>query len=138
MEKAEKQGNAAFLARGKSYVRPVLLGTAAGAFAGGGMLCLLAAIFGAVHTNGSAVPVAAMIVAAVAGFCAGFTAAKIRKKRGLLSGGFSALMLAVGILAVSWVLSGIPEASLWSRVLLMTIAGMIGGVLGVGKKGQPY
>ena len=138
MEKAEKQGNAAFLTRGKAYVRPVLLGVLAGVLAGGGMLCLLAAVLGMAHATGAMIPAAAMAVAAAGGFFAGFTAAKARKKRGRLVGSFSALLVAAVILAVSWILSGMPEASVWSRALVVIVAGMIGGVLGVGKKGQPY
>lgn len=138
MEKAEKQGNKAFIASGKACARPIILGAVIGILTGVGMLCLLAAILGATHMTRSVIPIAAMVVAAAAGFFAGFAAAKIHKKHGLLMGGFSALTLAVGILAVSWILSGVPEASLWTRTLLMTVAGMIGGVLGVGKKGQPY
>ena len=138
MEKADKQGNGAFLTRGKAYVRPVLLGVLAGILAGGGALCLLAAVLGAVHATGAMIPAAAMAVAAIGGFFAGFTAAKARKNRGLLTGGFGALLLAAVILAVSWILPVMPEPSVWSRALVVIVAGMIGGVLGVGKKGQLY
>mgnify|MGYP005771813755 CR=1 FL=1 len=138
MEKAEVQGKAAFLSHAKAYVRPVLLGIAAGAAAAGAVLCAAAAVLGALHTTGDSIPAAAIVVAAVGGLCAGFVSAKARKKRGLLTGGFSALMLAVILLAVSWAMSGPPDAAVLSRMAVITAAGMVGGVLGVGQKGKSY
>ena len=84
--------------------------------------------------TGSAIPAAAILIAVAGGFAAGIAGAKLRKKRGMLTGGCSALLLAGGLLLAGVLASGMPGAAALTRAAVIIVAGMVGGVLGVNGK----
>lgn len=119
----------------KCYIKPVLLGAFAGAVAAGLLLCAAALLYGTFHAGGETIPAAAVCIAVLSGLAAGFAGARLRKKRGLLTGGCSAMLLAGILLLIGWFLSGVPEAAALTRAAVITAAGMLGGVLAVNGKG---
>lgn len=134
MGMTETQEEKSLLRRARAYIRPVLLGALAGAAATAVLLCLLALAFGLLHVTGSAIPAAAILIAVAGGFAAGIAGAKLRKKRGMLTGGCSALLLAGGLLLAGVLSSGMPGAAALTRAAVIIVAGMVGGVLGVNGK----
>ena len=137
MGMTELQEEKSLLYRAKAYVRPVLLGALAGAAASAALLFLLALVFGLLHAAGSVIPFAAILIALTGGFVSGLTGAKLRGKRGMLTGGCSALLLAAVLLLAGALVSGMPGASAFTRAAVIAAAGMAGGVLGVnGKKAR--
>ena len=133
MDKTAKTEERTWLVRAKAYVKPVLAGLLAGVAFALLLLLLFAAAMAAMHLTLAAVPWLARIVSAAGGFMAGFVAAKSRKKRGLMTGGFTGLLLGGCVLLAGVCFSGgFPVMQGLSKLLLYAAAGMLGGVLGVG------
>ncbi len=133
MDKTAKTEERAWPVRAKAYVKPVLAGLLAGAVAALLLLLLFAAAMSAMHLTLAAVAWLARIISAAGGFAAGFFAAKFRKKRGLMTGGFTGLLLGGCVVLGGICFSGgFPVMQGLSKLLLYAAAGMLGGVLGVG------
>ncbi|MGI5893213.1 MAG: TIGR04086 family membrane protein [Candidatus Merdivicinus sp.] len=118
----------------KECGKPVLLGTLTGVIGMGVILCIAAFLFGLFHIPSTLIPAVAVVTVTVGGWLAGFVSAKIRKQRGMLTGGFSALLLAMLLLGAGCFLVGAPSVSAFTRAAVILAAGMLGGVLGVNGK----
>lgn len=119
-------------------VRSVVIGAVCGA-----VLCaaLLAAFaFGFVKTGyipQFAINPIVIAVSALSAFAAGFFAAKVSGKNGLLFGALSGLLLfALFLLAGVAVFQGAPVMTTLTRFAVMVLAGAIGGLLSVSKKSK--
>ena len=132
MERVEKLEAKSLAVRGKAYLRPVITGFILGAVALVCVLLLSAVLMAAAHLTYEAVPIFTVAAAALGGFTAGLVAARIRKKRGLLTGGCSGLLLAAMLFLCCWFISGGLGGAAWTRAAVIAAAGAVGGVLGVG------
>lgn len=120
------------------YGKPVLIGILAGVGTVFALTGAAALLFAVLRLTSAVVPAAAVLIVTAGGFFAGFAAAKSSGKRGLLVGGASALLLASILFAAGCAVSGIPEGTAYTRALVITAAGMLGGYLGVGGKNRTY
>lgn len=119
-------------------VRAVVVGSV-----GGAILCaaLLAAFaFGFVKAGyipQFAINPIIIAVSALSAFVAGFFAAKVSKKNGLLFGAMAGLLLfALFLLAGVAVFQGAPVLTTLTRFAVMVLAGAIGGLLAVSWKSK--
>ena len=111
-------------------VRAVVIGAVCGAVLCAGLLALFA--FGFVKASyipQFAINPIIIAVSAFSAFAAGFFAAKVSKKNGLLFGAISGLLLFVLFLLA-------PVLTTLTRLAVMVLAGAIGGLLSVSKKSK--
>lgn len=119
----------------RKTIKAVLVGACVG-LAAAAVLLLLTAV---VIVKSGHVPYAAIVPAAIAVVCAGaflggYTAARIRKSKGLLLGAVGGVVLFLIFWAAGAAAGGISGVSTLLRLLLMTAAGAFGGVLGVNRR----
>lgn len=133
MEKTAKTDQRTVAVRMKAYLWPLLAGLLAGAAMALLLLMLMAAVLPALGLTRDAIPWLTRFVSAMAGLTAGFAAAKLRKKHGLLTGGAAGMILGGCVLAAGFLSAeAIVPVQVLVKLLLYGTAGMIGGVLGVG------
>ena len=99
------------------------------------LLLLMAAVVRSVDVPSRASMPMAVAAAAGGAFLSGLTAAHLAGRRGLLFGALCGAMLFLLILIAGFVrYSGVSGGFTAVKLLVLTAAGAIGGVLGVGRK----
>ena len=133
MDKSAKTDQRTVAVRMKAYLWPLLAGLLAGAAMALLLLMLFAAVLPALGLTKETAPWLARIASVLAGLTAGFVSAKLRRKRGLLTGGAAGMILGCCVLAAGFAWAGaVVLVQVLVKLLLYGTAGMIGGVLGVG------
>lgn len=118
-----------------SWLRPLLIGVAVGVIACIALLLLMAAVVRSVDVPSRATMPMAVAAAAGGAFLSGLTAAHLAGRRGLLFGALCGAMLFLLILIAGFVrYSGVSGGFTAVKLLVLTAAGAVGGVLGVGRK----
>ncbi|MBQ1950124.1 MAG: TIGR04086 family membrane protein [Clostridia bacterium] len=117
------------------WVRPILLGVAVGVLCCTLLLLLMALVVQTVDVpRGAALPMA-IAAAAVGAFAAGLTAALISRRRGLLLGAVSGLVLFLVVLLAGFArYTAVDGGTAIIKLLVLMAAGGLGGVLGVNRR----
>ena len=116
-------------------VRPLLVGLCVGVIVCTLLLLLAAALVGAVDVPRQAVMPLAYGAAAVAAFTAGLVTARLSGKNGLLMGAACGLLLYLLVLAAGFVrTTGVDIGLSVLKLAILTVAGGVGGVLGVNRR----
>ena len=117
------------------WVRPILLGVAVGVLCCTLLLLLMALVVQTVDVpRGAALPMA-IAAAAVGAFAAGLTAALISRRRGLLLGAVSGLVLFLVVLLAGFArYTAVDGGTAIIKLLGLMAAGGLGGVLGVNRR----
>ena len=119
----------------RQWLRPLLIGTAVGVIACIAVLMLMAALVQTVDIPRAAVLPLAMAAGAVGAFAAGLTAALVARQRGLLLGAACGFTLFLLVLAAGFVrYTGVSGGTALLKAAVLTVAGALGGVLGVNRK----
>ncbi|MVB12958.1 hypothetical protein CAFE_37110 [Caprobacter fermentans] len=121
-------------------VRAIVIGSVAGAFLCAVFLGVLALAFVSAESipQGLLSPLV-IAVSVLSAFAAGYIAAKISKKRGLLFGAAAGMLLFALFLFSGLAISNkaTEPAQSGVRLLVMVLSGSVGGVLSVSKKTKP-
>ena len=124
----EKYANGA---QWKQFLRPLLFGLIVGTAAAFVLLLLLAFILTAANLSARAAAPVSAVAAGAGALLAGLTAAKMHGHRGLIMGVLSAALLYIVVLFASLAAgNGDFTASSLTRLLIMLLSGMVGGILG--------
>lgn len=117
------------------WIRPVLVGGAIGVLCCTLLLLLMALIVQTVDVpRGAAMPLA-IAAAAVGAFAAGLTAALISRRKGLVLGAASGLVLFLAILMAGFArYTAVDGGTAMLKLLVLMAAGGLGGVLGVNRR----
>lgn len=119
----------------KRLIKAVVFGVTAGLAVS--LLVLL--ITAAVIVKSGRVPYPALVPAAIAAACigafsGGYTTARINRSFGLATGAFCGVIMYPVLLALGAAFGGSFDPLSLLRLLLMTVSGAVGGVLGVNKR----
>ncbi len=119
----------------KSIAIKILKGSAVGLIVFFILLAIVSLIFLKADFPQSALPIAAMIITAVASIVSGFVAARPTRKNGLTTGAFSSIPLAVAILIVL-LLANKGDLGLNTVIMLIIMAffSSFGGIIAANKK----
>ena len=127
------QNNAVSFVR--AYLRPLLVSLCVGVLCTALLLLAAALLIHSVDIPRATVTPLAYAAAGVGAFAAGLTAALLAKRNGLMLGAVCGLALYLLILVAGCMSTesavGTPA---WIKPVLLTVAGAIGGVLGVNRK----
>ena len=116
-------------------LRPLLVGLCVGVISCTLLLLLMALLVGTVDVPRRVVLPLAIAAGAVAAFLAGLVTARLSGKNGLLLGMACGLLLFLLILVAGFVrYTGVDAGLSLLKVAILTVAGGIGGVLGVNKR----
>ena len=119
----------------RAPVKPVLLGLCIGVLCTTLLLLLMALVIRSVDVPRGAVTPLAVVAAGVGAFAAGLTAALAARRNGLLLGAVCGLLLFLIILLAGSLRSGGVDGSFAAvKAAVLTVAGAIGGVLGVNRR----
>lgn len=119
----------------KRWLRPLLVGTAVGVIACVAALMLCAALVRSVDVPRAAVMPLAVAAGAVGAFAAGLTAALISRQRGLALGAVCGLLLFLLVLLAGFArYTGVSGGYALLKAAVLTVAGALGGVLGVNRR----
>lgn len=120
------------------FIRGVVVGALCGAVVCALLLAICAFVFVSSESiPHSFLPVFAIVVSGVSAFCAGFVTAKISKRLGLALGAASGLLLFLLFTLAGFAVSQTASAAVaFARLLLMAVAGGIGGLLSVNRKSR--
>lgn len=118
-------------------LRPLLFGCILGLIISFVILVLLAVLLSVQDIPASAAPPLATTAAGVGAFFAGFTAAKLYHKQGMMIGGLTGFVLFILLFITSLVVaSGSLTFLSFIKLLLMLLASAIGGVLALNVGGK--
>lgn len=121
----------------RRWLRPLLIGLCVGLLCCMALLLLLAALVGSVDVPRTAVVPMAVTAAAVAAFAAGLTVARIAGKNGLLLGAACGLALFLLILVAGFArYTAVDGGTTAIKLAALTVAGAVGGVLGVSRRSR--
>ncbi len=117
---------------GNQYLKPLLVGLGVGAITLTAIILLCAFFFVIRDMPKSAAMPIALIAAGIGSLVGGVTAAKTMKEQGMIIGGLCGLAL----FAVTFIVSLFADGGTFTiftpmRLAIMTLAGAVGGVLGV-------
>lgn len=98
------------------------------------LLLIAASVFSFVDIPQEALPVIGTLILAAGGFLAAFVTALIARRQGLLIGGVCGVVFAALALLAGRIVSGSGGSPFWSRLIILLIAALIGGIAGVNKK----
>lgn len=116
-------------------VRPLLWGTLSGIVTCLLVLLLMAAVLAAGDIPKAAVTPLAVAAAVIGSAVGGFVTARLRGENGLLFGAACGLALFVLVMAVGFtLLHQIRGGYVLLKLVLMLIAGAVGGILGVNRR----
>ncbi|MCI1964727.1 MAG: TIGR04086 family membrane protein [Oscillospiraceae bacterium] len=118
-------------------IRAIVIGSVAGALVCAVLLSILALVFvSAEHIPQGILSPLVIAVSVLSAFAAGYIAARISKKRGLLFGAAAGILLFALFLFSGLTMSNksAEPAQCGIRLLVMVLSGSIGGVLSVSKK----
>lgn len=116
-------------------IKPILLGLCVGVLCTTLLLLLMALIVRSVDVPRGAVTPLAVTAAAVGAFAAGLTAALAARRNGLLLGAVCGLVLFLIILVAGNLRFDSVDGSFAAvKAAVLTVAGAIGGVLGVNRR----
>ncbi len=119
----------------RQWLRPLLMGTAVGIIACVAVLMLMAALVQTVDVPRAAVVPLAITAGAVGAFAAGLTAALVSRRRGMVLGALCGLTLFLLVLLAGFArYTGVSGGMSLLKAAVLTVAGALGGVLGVNKK----
>ena len=119
----------------QSKVKPILLGLCIGVLAVTLLLLTMAFVIRSVDVPRGVITPLAVIAAGVGAFAAGLTAALAARRNGLLLGAVCGLLLFLIILLAGSLRSGGVDGSFAAvKAAVLTVAGAIGGVLGVNRR----
>ena len=117
------------------WLRPVLVGTCVGVLAGTLLLLGMAWLVRSVDVPRAAITPMAITAAGIGAFAAGLTAALAAKKNGLLLGLLCGLVLFfILLLAGVARATGVSGSLAVIKLAVLTLAGALGGVLGVNRR----
>ncbi len=117
------------------WLRPLLIGLAVGIIAGVAMLLLAAALVKSVDVPRAAITPLAVGAASVGAFFGGLAAALAARRRGLVFGALCGVLLFLLILAAGiFRLGGVGGGYALIKLAALTVAGAVGGVLGVNRR----
>ncbi len=115
--------------------RPLLVGLCVGVITCTAVLLLLALLVGRVDIPRPAILPLAIVAGCIGALLAGWVAARMTGKNGLLLGLAEGLLLFLLILAAGYArYTGVSTGTSLMKLGLLLVAGGIGGVLGVGRK----
>jgi len=115
-------------------LRPLLIGLCIGVVACTLLLLLAALLFRSVDVPPDAAAPVAVSAAAISAFLSGLIAARVAGSRGLLTGGACGLLLFLVLLLLGLARGGVDSGYAVVKLAALTLAGAIGGVLGVNRK----
>ncbi len=117
------------------WLRPLLVGLCVGVLCCTLLLLLMALLIRSVDVPRAAITPLAVTAAAVGAFLAGLTAALTARKNGLLLGALCGLALFLLVLIAGAARSaGVSGSYALVKAAVLTVAGAIGGVLGVNRR----
>ena len=121
--------------RVNARLKPLLWGLAVSTVAGAALLLTLSAVLTAQDIPMTAVAPMAVAAAGLGVLSGGFTAAKIGKKRGLLTGALLGMVftLLITLIGIAWP-GEFDTAAALIKLLVFTLTGAAGGFLGVCRK----
>lgn len=116
-------------------IKPVLLGLCVGVLCTTLLLLLMALLIRSVDVPRGAVTPLAVTAAGVGAFAAGLTAALAARRNGLVLGAVCGLVLfLIILLAGNLRFDGVDGSFAVTKAAVLTVAGAIGGVLGVNRR----
>ncbi len=118
--------------QGNRYLRPLIVGVIVGAVVSAAIIMLCAFFFVIRDMPKSAAMPIALVAAGIGAFLGGVAAARSMKEQGMIIGGLCGLSLFALTFIVSLFVSG-GSFTVFTpmRLIIMTLAGALGGVLGV-------
>ncbi len=119
------------------WLRPLLVGLCVGLLCCTALLLLMARLVGSVDVPRQAVMPLAIVAAAVAALAAGFTAARLAGKNGLLLGAACGLLLFLIILIAGFArYAGVDGGTAVIKLAALVVAAGFGGLLGVNRRSR--
>jgi putative membrane protein (TIGR04086 family) len=116
----------------KALIRPVLIGAAVGIAVTLALLLVCAFVFTLRDIPESAALPVSSVAAGLGALCGGFASARMVRKQGMMIGAITGAIIFIVTVAASIIAdSGAFTANTPIRLLIMVLASVIGGILGV-------